>query len=91
MFLGTGSELGNSDLFSQVCVPSPDLDSVEWLDSHCIPSSLELGERKGAAVSSCLSVRQAPSMLDAPVALEACYLLLSFGVAFNLIGSIYTS
>ena len=74
-----------------VCVRSPDLDSVEWLDSHCIPSSWELGERKGAAGSSYLSVLQAPSMLGAPGALEPCYLLLSFGVEFNLADSVYTS
>lgn len=63
-----------------VCVLSSDLGSVEWLDSHWFPSSWELGERKGAAVSSCLSVLQAPSILDAPGELEACYLLLSFRV-----------
>lgn len=73
------------------CVPSPDLGSVEWLDSHCIPSSWELGVRKGAAVSSYVSVLQAPSMLGASGALEACYLLLSFGVEFNLTDSIYTN
>lgn len=89
MFLGTGRELGNSDLFSlYVC---PVLGSVEQLDSHCILSSWELRERKRPVVSSYVSVCQTPSTPGAPGALEACYLLLSFRVEFNLTDSIYTS
>lgn len=65
-----------------VCVPSPHLGSVGWLNNHCIPSFQELRLRKRAAVSSRLSILQA---------LAACYLLLCFGVEFNLTDSIYTS
>lgn len=46
-----------------VCMPSPHLGSVGWLDNCYIPSSGELRLRKRAAVSSCLSVLQVLSVL----------------------------
>lgn len=63
-----------------VCVPSPHLGSVGWLNNHCIPSFQELRLRKRAAVSSCLFILQALSVLVEHWWLVTCCFLLELSL-----------